>query len=111
VAAQAERIRHWKVYNCSFEDCPYDREATWFIDPPYQNQPKAYAYDADAVDFQKLGEWCKSREGQVIVCENTGADWLPFRHFMTTHSCHGLTDRNKQTNREAIWLSDEHNRG
>ena len=31
------------------------------------------------IDFEKLAAWCKEREGQIIVCENTKADWLPFK--------------------------------
>jgi hypothetical protein len=27
----------------------------------------------------KLAEWCKERNGQAIVCENTKATWLPFK--------------------------------
>jgi len=107
LAAQVQKIRHWKVYNCGFEDCPVEGEATWFVDPPYQSQPDVYSFSVEAVDYERLGKWCKSREGLVIVCENTGADWLPFRHFMTTHSCHGYEDRGQQKNREAIWISSE----
>ncbi len=29
-------------------------------------------------NFNKLAKWCKERNGQVIVCENTKADWLDF---------------------------------
>jgi hypothetical protein len=31
------------------------------------------------VDYVHLGKWCMERTGQLIVCDNTGADWLPFR--------------------------------
>jgi hypothetical protein len=27
----------------------------------------------------KLAEWCKSREGQVIICENSKATWMDFQ--------------------------------
>ncbi len=36
IASQVELIRHWKVYNCSYIDCPLSVAATWFIDPPYK---------------------------------------------------------------------------
>lgn len=70
-----------------------DVEATWFIDPPYQVQPlkgnsaktvwpQGQGYrpgcQASDLDFIKLAEWCKAREGQVLVAEQRGADWLPF---------------------------------
>lgn len=30
------------------------------------------------MDFDALATWCRSRTGQVIVCEQQGATWLPF---------------------------------
>lgn len=78
IASQVDQIRHWKVYNCSYENLPVAGEATWFIDPPYQRQGRHYYHGADAIDFPALGSWCESRPGQVIVCEAEGADWLPF---------------------------------
>jgi 16S rRNA G966 N2-methylase RsmD len=74
-------------------------EATWFIDPPYQKAGKYYT-GHNKMDFEKLGEWCKSRKGQVIVCENQGADWLPFR-FLTEHR------GSMQKNTEVIWTNDQ----
>lgn len=79
IAWQVDRIRHWKIFNCSYENCPTNRKATWFIDPPYQNQGNHYKYGSGAIDYTLLGEWCKRRRGQVIVCESEGADWLRFR--------------------------------
>jgi hypothetical protein len=60
---------------CDFESTP-DTEATWFVDPPYAVAGKSYK--VRFTDYPRLAEWCKGREGQVIVCENEGADWLPF---------------------------------
>jgi len=75
-AVLIERIRHWKVFQAGYAEIP-DVEATYFVDPPYQHQPGVYA--CWQMDYQHLGAWCKSRRGQVIVCEQEGADWLPFR--------------------------------
>jgi hypothetical protein len=71
-----------------------DDEATWFIDPPYQvstngsaktwfPQGMGYARGCKStdLDFEALAEWCRSRRGQVIVCEQRGATWLPFREL------------------------------
>lgn len=70
---------------CSYEECE-DLEATWFIDPPYQQtgsglHGNGYGKDCRAkdLDFARLGEWCLGRKGQVIVTEKEGADWLPFK--------------------------------
>ena len=70
-----------------------DDDATWFIDPPYQvngngsektafpqgmgYSRKAHCTSAD-LDFEALADWCRSRRGQVMVCEQLGATWLPF---------------------------------
>lgn len=31
------------------------------------------------IDYFHLAKYCLNREGQVIVCENDKADWLPFQ--------------------------------
>ena len=54
-----------------------NQEATWFIDPPYNNAA-GQRYRTRVSDYSKLGRWCRDRWGQVIVCENYGAEWLPF---------------------------------
>lgn len=78
IARQVDLIRHWKVYCCSYEICPAFGPATWFIDPPYQVAGQHYRHGAAGLDYTSLGQWCRNRSGQVIVCENQGADWLPF---------------------------------
>jgi hypothetical protein len=67
-----------------------DIAATWFIDPPYQthdhisthslSRGRGYGpgHGSDDLDFAALGEWCRQRVGQTIVCEYEPADWLPF---------------------------------
>ncbi|MGA2611456.1 MAG: DNA adenine methylase [Terriglobia bacterium] len=71
------KIKHWKVFGAGYASCP-DLEATWFIDPPYQKAGKYY-FGHSKMDYADLSEWTRNRQGQVIVCENEGADWLPFR--------------------------------
>ena len=78
IANDLYKIRHWKVELGSYEDLP-NVEATWFIDPPYQVGGEHYKMNSKQLNFYELGEWCKSRSGHVIVCENTKADWLPFK--------------------------------
>jgi hypothetical protein len=79
IATQVPAIRHWKVYNCSYDACPVSTKATWFVDPPYQLAGKNYRFSSKAIDYGSLAMWCRARQGQVIVCENAGAEWLPFR--------------------------------
>jgi site-specific DNA-adenine methylase len=99
IANQLELIRHWRIIEGDYTDAP-NVEATWFVDPPYQVAGKFYP--AQPGDFYALGDWCKSRTGQVIVCENVGADWLPFRPFIDAKSAM----RAGTKNREAIWTND-----
>jgi hypothetical protein len=79
IAEQVEFIHDWKITNLPYDKLP-NENATWFIDPPYCGVA-GRAYKFDFVDYEFLGFWCKQRAGQVIVCENEGAAWLPFRSF------------------------------
>lgn len=81
VAANVQRIRHWNAFCVPFEELP-DCQATWFCDPPYQHV-HGYKHTRKAIDFQQLAHFCATRSGQVVVCEQQGADWLPFEHFRT----------------------------
>jgi site-specific DNA-adenine methylase len=80
ISSQLEHVRHWRIIHGSYEDAP-DDDATWFVDPPYQRAGKHYRRGSRDIDFEHLSQWCRSRKGQVIVCENEGADWLPFERF------------------------------
>jgi 16S rRNA G966 N2-methylase RsmD len=89
------KIRHWK-FICGEYSCIENLEATWFIDPPYQNGGTQYKHSN--IDYQELGNWSKSRNGQILVCENSKADWMEFT-FLSTLS--GVKHR---TN-EVIWTN------
>jgi len=98
IASQVEAIRHWEVIEGSYEDCPFDGPATWFIDPPYQRAGRHYRHGSDSIDYGALADWCRSRKGQVVVCENEGADWLPFQHLAEVK-----TTRRGKRSAEVIW--------
>ena len=76
LASQVDLVSHWNIHAASYEEAP-DVEATWCIDPPYDNAA-GRQYRQHDIDYAALGAWCKDRQGQVMVCENAGADWLPF---------------------------------
>lgn len=78
IANQLFKIRHWNIKLDSYENIENEK-ATWFIDPPYMFGGEHYKQSSKNLDFKQLGEWCKSRNGQIIVCENSKADWLPFK--------------------------------
>ena len=69
------KIRHWKIELGDYKEID-NEEATWFIDAPYQTGGKYYVHSE--IDYSHLAEWSQSRMGEVIVCENTKATWLPF---------------------------------
>lgn len=96
VASQVARIRHWEIIQGDYTQAP-DIQATWFVDPPYNNRMGAQ-YIHSLVDYQALGAWCQSRRGQVTVCENAGAAWLPFRPFATLKA--GVNGKGSE---EVIW--------
>ena len=78
IASQLHRIRHWTIQQDSYEVLDPTIKATWFVDAPYQEMGKHYVHGSTAIDYALLATWCQSLQGQVIVCENKGADWLPF---------------------------------
>jgi hypothetical protein len=87
IAKQLKYIRHWKIINSDYQKCP-DIEGTWFIDPPYSNKAgKVYVTKFD--DFVNLASWVRNRKGNVIVCEQEGADWLPFKRLKDLTTCKG----------------------
>lgn len=80
IAENIHKIKHWKLMRGDYSLVP-NQKATWFIDPPYESTQDDY-YQSD-VDFNHLSRWCLDRDGQVIVCEQAGAKWLPFVDLAT----------------------------
>lgn len=78
VANNLHKIKHWEIRLGSYDEIE-NEEATWFIDPPYQFGGHKYKHSNKKIDFKQLAEWCRSRNGQTIVCENMKADWLEFK--------------------------------
>lgn len=96
IAGNISKIKHWKIICSDYKDIE-NQKATWFIDPPYQDGGKHYKFSD--IDYQSLSEWCKSREGHIIVCENTKSDWLPFLPM-----CRIQGARSTMTT-EAVWTN------
>lgn len=106
IASQLEAIRHWKVEQRSYEDVP-QRPATWFVDPPYNNRV-GRRYRFHELDYGALGAWCRSLPGQVTVCEQSGALWLPFSPFMDIKTTEGPRRTNRSS--EVVWTNGENAR-
>lgn len=101
IARQMGRIRHWRVIEGEYHDAP-DVEATWYIDPPYNNRA-GRRYPEQPDDFNALGDWCRTRRGLVMVCENEGADWLPFKPLSAWQTA--ISSRGYKRSSEVIWLN------
>lgn len=100
IAQTSALIKHWKVACATYHDIP-NTNATWFIDPPYQCTA-GRRYTFNEMDFSHLAEWCRSREGQVTVCENSNSQaWLPFQPF---RECVGANAR--RLTQEVVWYSE-----
>lgn len=75
VAADLFKIKHWIIKLGTYTDI-VNHKATWFIDPPYQFGGKYYKHKN--IDYSFLNKWSMERDGQIIVCENSKADWMQF---------------------------------
>lgn len=94
------RIKHWRVTNLSYANFKLNPVATWFVDPPYNNHAgRGYLGGAD-INYARLASWCKSRRGQVVVCEQDGSTWLPFK-FLRNNSSASF-----KKSKEAIWVQE-----
>jgi len=94
IAKQVSQIRDWEIRCEDYNNAP-DVVADWFIDPPYKIKGKHYV--KSEIDYKQLSSFCTSRRGTVIVCENAGAEWLPFESFTDARSTLGLS-------KEVVWI-------
>jgi hypothetical protein len=95
-------ISHWRFTKRDYAQLS-NIEATWFIDPPYNNVAGNRYRTGSGLDYGSLATWCRSRSGQVIVCEQSGADWLPFTDLAT--SARGIKSRYQRADAgEAVWI-------
>ena len=98
MAHRLARVRgRIEIHHADYTDAP-DTEAAWFIDPPYQREGHWYG-SGNRLDFVGLGEWARSRQGQVIVCETVGADWMDFAPHVSNQTVTNATSI------EAVWYS------
>ena len=99
IASESYKIKDWRIKWGSHDECPAIQEATYFIDPPYVDKGRYYKHNK--VDHAQIGAWCKGLQWrvigrQLIVCEQEGADWLPFKPLAEIKSSRG-------TSKEVVW--------
>lgn len=98
IAQWVPRIKHWRATEGTWSDAP-DVAATWFVDPPYQTAAGRH-YRHSSIDYAGLGDWVTARRGQVIACDQVGADWLPW------NAGYRLKAR-RDVSHEVAYLSDD----
>lgn len=99
ISEQVEAIRHWRIIEGA--EAPAGCNVTTFVDAPYQGAAgRHYPHGSGAIDYAKLAAWVRARDGQTIVCEAEGADWLDFQPLATFKA-----GPRSQISREVIWLS------
>lgn len=105
IAKDLYKIKHWDINLGSYHSIP-NIKATFFVDPPYMEKGKWYTYNR--IDYKYLADWCKNRRGQVIVCENSTAGWLPFTPLVDIAFTHfkNSDDYHKKTS-EAMWHKEK----
>jgi len=97
IAGQLSILEGWTIKEGAYDDAPSSDISTWLIDPPYIDKGKFYR--AGFNEHEQLGMWCKNLNGQTIVLEGAGADWLPFRSL-------GEFKTSKGKSEEKVWLCD-----
>lgn len=100
IARQVAHIREWTIEQADYRSIDVGYEANWFVDPPYSTSAGRY-YRSDKVNFDHLAIWCSRLRGNVIVCEQEGADWLPFHPFRSEKTARG------NRSMEVVWYGGE----
>lgn len=107
ISEQVKYIRHWKIFNEDFSSClpyPLDMRCTWFIDPPYKRAGRNYKFNK--IDYNLLSCLCQYvYRGQIIVCENDNANWLPFIPFRDAKASE--SSRGGIVSKEMIYYREE----
>lgn len=102
IAKQIANIRKWKIIQGTYTQAP--QSDTTYVDPPYVALSEHYK--GDKLDYKQLGEWCKLRSGLVVVCENQGADWLPFDKQTVSQRAIRGGSREINNNIEIFWSNE-----
>lgn len=95
IAASMHKVSWWTIVHGSYDSIPVI-DGTYFVDPPYVDKGRYYRYKD--VDYDELGCWC-AKIPDVVVCEQEGADWLPFAPLATIKSTRGTSSEVIYTSR------------
>lgn len=93
IAADVHRVKHWSITQCSYEYIMHlhSDDVVYFVDPPYVDKGRYYRFRD--VDYPGLARWVgEISSSTVIVCEQQGADWLPFESLASIKSTKGRSE-------------------
>jgi hypothetical protein len=94
-------MKMWTVTRLDYRELE-DVYGTWAIDPPYVGD-YSKKYSTPPLDYEELAKWCRSRSGLVLVNENEGADWLPFKPLSLSVSSNCITTLKDSRPLEVMW--------
>lgn len=95
MASMVGKIKHWKIQCGDYSEIK-NTDATWFIDPPYKGESgMGYEYTSSMINYPMLAEWIRSRKGQIIACEGSNGDYLPFENLMQQNAINGKINQEK----------------
>lgn len=98
ISEQLYKIKHWQ-FRCWDYETIKNTPATWFIDPPYQFGGEAYKFNNKKINYEQLNKWIHTLYGQVMVCENTKANWMYFKPIIKQRG-------SLYSTMEAIWTNE-----
>jgi hypothetical protein len=99
IVDQKPLIDRWTIERKAWWEIEVE-SAHWHIDPPYNNDA-GRRYPNSSLSYSSLAAWCRGLPGAVDVCENVGADWLPFKPLYEVVTSRGR--RSGAVSREAVW--------
>lgn len=99
IIKQKPLIDGWSIERKAWWEIEVE-DAHWHIDPPYNNEA-GRRYPNSSLSFSSLAAWCRGLPGEVDVCENVGADWLPFEPLYEVVTSRGR--RSGAVSKEAVW--------
>jgi site-specific DNA-adenine methylase len=92
-AQNLHKVKHWEVICGDYTMAP-DIEATWFIDPPYKGEAgMGYKHSSKLIDYKALAAWALNRRGEIIFCEGSNGDYLPFKTLVELKGVAGKSSK------------------
>ncbi len=93
MAENLHKVKHWELILGDYTLAP-DIQATWFIDPPYKGEHgMGYKQSSKLLDYSALASWALARRGEIIFCEGSNGDYLPFKTLLELKGVAGKSSK------------------